>query len=98
MKHPELPFSSFPPFVRHSDTSFAAAEQIEPVAGTQRAAVLNYLRRSSATDEEIGGALGMEGNTVRPRRRELELVGLIKKTGEKRRTHSGRLAVVWRAA
>ncbi len=99
MNQPELPFNGFPPFVGGSDTSLLAAEQIEPSAGTLRRVVLDYLRRAGgATDEQIGDALSMQGNTVRPRRRELELSGLVAKSSERRRNHSGRWAVVWRAA
>lgn len=77
-------------------TSQAAAERIEPNASSLRALVLDYIRTSGgATDEEIQVALGMAGNTERPRRRELEQAGLIQDSGTTRRTASGRMAVVW---
>lgn len=49
------------------------------------------------TDAEIQDALGLDGSTQRPRRRELEQAGLVFDSGERRATHTGRAAVVWRA-
>lgn len=89
------------PSVPGSATSEAAAAAIEPVAGTLRAKVLDAIRASreiGMTDEEIGVALGMPGNTVRPRRRELENAGSIVPSIDTRPTRSGRRAVVWVAA
>ena len=86
------------PAQRHSPTSVAAAERAEPAAATQRRAVLDYLRgrgADGAIDEEIQVALGMVGNTERPRRRECEQAGLIVDSGRTRPTASGRQAVVW---
>ncbi len=95
---PELPFGGFPPYIRDSNTSFLAAEQVEPVAGTLRRNVLDYLRRrGGATDEQISEALNMQGNTARPRRVELVELGLVHDSGETRKTRSGRKAAVWRA-
>ncbi len=95
----ELPYNAHPPFVQGSDTSLLAATQIQSSAKTLRQVVLDYLKRLGylgATDEEICEALDMAGNTVRPRRRELELSGQVRKTELRRKTRSGRLAVVWR--
>ncbi len=85
------------PAQRHSATSVAAAKAIEPNAETLRACVLAYLRavKSGATDEEIQEVTGMEGNTERPRRTELVRLGLVKDSGQVRKTRSGRDAVVW---
>lgn len=80
----------------HSDTSVAAAEAIEPTAATLRMAVLGVIAaRGSATDEEIQTELGIPGNTQRPRRVELCEAGRVVDSGMRRRTKSGRLAVVW---
>lgn len=82
-------------------TSIAAAEQIEPTAGTLRARVLEYLRErgdAGATDEETQLALDMNPSTQRPRRQELEKMGLILRTTQTRETKSGRKAVVFVAA
>ena len=92
----ELPYNAHAPFVQGSDTSLLAAEAIQPSAGNLRQLVHDYIRRSGgATDEETCEALDMAGNTVRPRRRELELSGQVRKTELRRKTRSGRLAVVW---
>lgn len=47
------------------------------------------------TDEQIQISAMMPANTERPRRRELELAGLIRDSGMKAKTVSGRNAVVW---
>lgn len=47
------------------------------------------------TDEEIGERTGLAGNTVRPRRLELEEGGLVCDSGRTRPTQSGRRATVW---
>jgi hypothetical protein len=80
-------------------TSRAAAESIKPTAGTLRALVLDFLKACSdgATDEQMQQALNMAGNTQRPRRQELETMGLIRKTDKTRATSSGRQAVIWEA-
>ena len=85
------------PYQRHSPTSKAAAEQIEPTAGTLRRMVLEAIREKPSTDHELQEALGLEGSTERPRRREVQQAGLIEDSGDRRPTPSGRLAVVWRA-
>jgi hypothetical protein len=87
-----------PPCQRHSVTSREAADAIKPDASELRRRVLAYLRgrgEDGATDEEIQEGLPMAQNTERPRRRELELAGLVIDSGRKRRTRSGRNAVVW---
>ena len=87
-----------PPFSFGSPTSEAAAEQIASSAETLRAEVFAYIKAKGAegaTDDEIQQALGMAGNTQRPRRRELELASRIQKSGQQRKTLSGRLAAVW---
>jgi hypothetical protein len=87
-----------PPFQRHSDTSKAAAEAIKPHVGPMHHAILAYLERwgaTGATDQEMQDYLDLEGSTQRPRRRELQLAKLIEKSGTKRKTESGRAAVVW---
>ena len=85
------------PFVRHSATSKAAAESVVN-AGTLRAEVLSYIQcreEHGATDEEIQVALRLSGNTVRPRRGELQKAGHVIDSGKTRATQSGRQAVVW---
>jgi hypothetical protein len=86
------------PFVRGSDTSEAAARAIEPDMNALQQKVLAHLRGCSAlgaTDDEMQRALAMNPSTQRPRRIELVNKGLVVDSGMKRRTGSGRWAVVW---
>lgn len=85
-------------YQRHSDTSRAAAERIEPARDTLRAEVFSYIVQaglSGATDEEISEALAIPGNTERPRRVELVEGGHVDDSLRRRKTRSGRSAVVW---
>ena len=95
----DLPlFSYSPPAQRHSDTSRAAAEGIKPHAGTLRGLIYQYLcERGPASDEQLQEALCMGSSTERPRRRELELAGLVYDTGATTKTRSGRNATLWAA-
>lgn len=78
-------------------TSLAARSSPRPAATQRRRVFLHLLHSGSlgATLEEIEQALGMPGNTVRPRRIELEAKNLVKDSGSTRPTASGRAAVVW---
>jgi ribosomal protein S19E (S16A) len=82
-------FTSPPP--SHDDeNSMAAAASIESVAGRTRAQVHAFIQSAGgATEQEIERGTGIGGNTVRPRLRELEDRGLIRKAG-KGVTASGR--------
>lgn len=87
------------PFQRHSNTSRAAALEIEPSASTLRGQLLAALRAAGErgmTDEEMQYELGMNPSTQRPRRIELCRGGFIEASG-KRLTISRRKALVWRA-
>jgi hypothetical protein len=78
------------------ETSRQAAESVANVSG-KRAAVYRFIRGRGdrgATREEIEIGLGMRGNTVRPRVKELESVGLVRVTAVTRNTTSGRKANV----
>jgi len=84
----------------HQDrkTSIDAAKAIKPNAATLRRKVLDAIEAAGPhglTDQEIQDRLGMEGNTERPRRRELESAGFIKDSGTTRKTATGRKATVW---
>ena len=100
--------SYFPAFQSHSETSHDAAEAIRPNAGTLRRKILDLLTVKSynpmdingeydpgLTDEEMQSATMMNPSTQRPRRIELQRMGLIQDSGRKRATKSGRKAVVW---
>jgi hypothetical protein len=91
-------FGGHPPYQRHSKTSLQAANQIKEPSKSLREQVYGLLKalgENGATDEEIGIALNLPGNTVRPRRRELQLQDRIEITGKTRKTQSGRAAAVW---
>lgn len=93
----QMDLLSMPAFQRDSDTSREAAISVYWKAPNDRARVLDYVRHNpGVTDEQIGDALRLSGNTVRPRRIELANRGLIEPDG-KAKTRSGRLAVTWRA-
>jgi predicted transcriptional regulator len=91
-------YNGTPPHQAESDTSRAAAESVEVDAETLRGRVWQCLRRKDsygATDVEIQQALGMSVSTEVPRRRELVMVGAVRDSGLRRRTHTGRFATVW---
>lgn len=82
-----------------TDTSIDAAKSMVPHTGRLQAMVLNYITEKGAhgaTDEEIWIALRMEKNSINPRRIELEKMGLIIRTDERRFNRSGRKAIVFK--
>lgn len=81
-------------------TSNEAADGAIATAHYSRARILSLLQEShaGATDEEMQDALSMSGSTQRPRRGELEKMGLIYNTNTTRKTKSGRNAFIWKAA
>jgi hypothetical protein len=88
-----------PPLAQeHSETSKDAARKIERPRRILRERVLWYIDIRAdlgATDEEIQDALGMNPSTERPRRIELVEAGLVRDSGETRRTKAGRRAAIW---
>ena len=79
-------------------TSVAAKVAIGPVAKNLRQQVFLYLLSlwpRGATLNEVEDALSMPGNTVRPRRIELEKKGFVMDSGLRRTTPAGRSAIVW---
>lgn len=90
-------YNGFPPHV-DTQTSIEAASRIFSKTETLRQQVFNHIfvmGTTGSTDEEIELSLDIIGNTVRPRRRELQLSGRIKDSGQMRLTLSGRKAIVW---
>ena len=80
------------------ETRAAAMVAIQSDAGRLRRKVLAMLIErgdTGATDAEIQAELKMEGNTERPRRRELVQAGVVCDSQRVRQTKSGRAAVVW---
>jgi len=89
------------PYVKHSDTSKAAARQIEDYSPTLRHRVYQYVLSKGeygATDDEICTDLQITHRTGTARRRELELIDAVYKTDQRRQTRSGRTAGVYVAA
>lgn len=94
----QITYITPPPPSNGTVTSSAAAERIEPVAGTLRRKLLDFLIAQSAhgaTDEEMQTACKINANTQRPRRQELEQGGWIRRTERTRPTASGRDAVIY---
>jgi len=88
------------PYVKGSETSKAAAESIKHRSQSDKMKVFQFLihcGENGATDDEIESALNMKHQTASARRRQLELIGAVEKTTEKRKTRSGRSAFVYRA-
>ena len=83
------------PFVRHSETSKAAAKSMRPSAVTLRQQVFEYLKENGpATDKQIQGALQLAGSTERPRRIELVAEGRVAEMGKVTQAN-GRQAMTW---
>ena len=83
-----------PPAQAHSPTSRAAAEAIKETASTLRERVYRCILTSGPiTDRSIQEALGMAGDTERPRRRELQKAGRIVHGGKV--VEHGREAETW---
>lgn len=83
---------------RPTDTQVAAALAVSPKTPTQRQRVLDLIRDRGVgglTDEEIGYALSLSQNSVRPRRLELVEAGLVEDSGRRRATVGGNPAIVW---
>lgn len=82
------------------ETRRRARMQSLPAAPQQRSLVLSAIKQSAdgLTDEEGAERLGIESNSYRPRRKELEQAGLIRPSGRTRETRRGRKAVVWIAS
>jgi hypothetical protein len=94
-----------PPPAQDGVTSRAAARHVAMHVTGYRALVLGFIKaqaaagRMGATDDEIIEwwiARGGKKNTPRARRIELEKMGLIEDSGWRRKTTSGRSAIVWR--
>ena len=67
-----------------------------PLAQAQRARLLAWLAaHPGATHEEIADGAALTPSAVRPRRRELEAAGLVRKRDTDGRTRAGRRAARW---
>ena len=84
-----------------ADTRREAYLRILPQMGRMGRTVLQYVlaqREKGATDEEIAEATKLRESTARARRVELRDLGVIVDSGQRRKTRSRRLAIVWRAS
>ncbi len=94
--------TALPAHQPHSTTSALAAARVIPDAARMRAEVFRAIKRAGKrglTDQEGCEAIGMSGDTWRPRRVELADAGLIRVVeGRTRPTRTGRQAQVWVAA
>lgn len=90
-------------YVPHNktDTSIAAAESMEGHASRMEAIVLKIVRDSfeiGRTDEEIEltlSRLGIPWRRASARRRMLVIRGAVYDSGQRRKNHTGRMAIVW---
>jgi hypothetical protein len=90
------------PGARAMDTSKAAAEAIKPDAGRLRALTLCAIQGAGSVgltaDEAAEKVLFCSILSIRPRCTELQALGKIKDSGQRRANASGRKAIVWVAA
>lgn len=100
------------PYVADSDTSQEAAASIEPHLTELQMRVLECIARAKSrfsfsvhracerhpglTCQEVETKTGLDHQTVSPRILELRRMGLIEDSGHRRKTRSGRNAIVWR--
>lgn len=92
-----LPLHALAPFSDHG-TSLAAARSVTPHLERLEAVVLDAIRAAGpagACDHELERVTGLIHQTASARRRSLVLRGLVRDSGLRRRTASGRLAVAW---
>lgn len=86
-----------PPHV-DTDTSRQASQDIKDATASLRDRVFREIKDAhvvGATDDELEKVLDMRHQTCSARRRELVLLGYIVDSGRRRRTRSGRSAIVW---
>lgn len=87
------------PGYKATGTSQAAAASMQVEAGTLRAACLRTLKTYGAqTADEIAREIRETPFAVRPRLTELQRLGLVRDSGERRANASGRSAIVWEPA
>ena len=95
-EYPAL-YGGAPPSVEQ-DTSAIAAGSVRTDTGRLRESVRTMIRWChdfGATCDEVEQALNLSHQTAGPRIRELVQLGLVKDSGQRRPTRSGRGAIVW---
>ena len=95
-RQPSYPHA--PGFKQRGGASEAAARIIAPRISGLRAKVLQEITRhpEGVTADEVADAIGKTEFSVRPRVTELQAIGKIVPTGERRRNRSGMSASVWK--
>ncbi len=86
------------PYTSNSDTSREAAESVAEVAGRLRRKVYEHIVASGdsgTTDDAAEVLLEMKHTTYTARRGELVKQGLVRDSGGRGKTRSGRNAVLW---
>jgi DNA-binding MarR family transcriptional regulator len=79
-----------------TDTSVSAAKAATPAMTGNRARVLSYIiRYGPITQDQLADRMNMPIQSVNPRVNELARMNLIRDTGERRPTRSGKRAAVW---
>jgi predicted transcriptional regulator len=94
----DTPLLDWVPYVKNSDTSRDAAESMRPHVSEIEARVLAYVKRWGShgeTCDEVERGLDLSHQTASARLRGLILKGLIKDSGARRPTRSGRAARVY---
>lgn len=96
---PVRPYAGHAPYADRSDTSIAAAKDInsdEKLGEWQKKVLLSLVH--PATDEKLEWRLGCERTrTSRPRRCELTLAGYVEDSGDRVKSDiSGKFVTVWR--
>ena len=92
------PYNNYPPYQKGSETSESGADVIAPKRHTLQWLVLDYIRSwgvRGATDKEIAEGLNREINTIVPRRRELQIKGLVVKFGKRKNPKTKAWGSVW---
>jgi predicted DNA-binding transcriptional regulator len=90
-------FGGAPPHAKNRQTSEQAAFAILPHVSKLADKVYAFIKESKdgVTCQEAEHALNMAHQTCSPRIRELNLKGMVRDSGKRRRTTSRRWAIVW---
>ncbi len=91
-------YDGHPPHVKGSDTSRAAALEIEEPLGRLQEMILRFVHscgKQGATSDEVEEALLLRHQSCSARILELRQDGLLTDSGQRRATRSGRLAAAW---
>lgn len=78
------------------ETSLAALESMKPHITANARKVLDYIRYLPSTNYEVGRDTGMKPQSVSARMNELSEKGYVVDSGARRKTDTGRNAIVWR--